>query len=437
MAQQKYDTAEAQNVMREIFDGRVYMQFEVGSVLWNLWPDAEAEFVHDKGMEWAVYLEPNPSMAAIGDGGVMPRGSTSKKRRMKVTYATFTLARRLTGQVLYTDRNSIIKGLTPLMKEDSEVFTKALNRLAYGTGDGSLATAQGAPAGTADVVMSGSLGSQLIYKRGAFNIVDPAAGTKRTITVGGLAYSTFYAVTNAKSTATVGFSVDEGAATSDVISATTIQAGGSVVMDGSWGLNIHGLGYHGNNTGTYQNLSRTTYSDTIVPPIKDARNGPLTVALMDWLETKVIFAKGTQHNMASLFWLTSPTQIYAYRTLGYNTDTKVMKQFAGTDVKLDLGWQVLEHNGRQMLPDVDCPPDIMDLLQRDSFRKLMAKQPGIIDDNGQTLYMVPAYDSSGNGSFKWEYVYFMATLADIANKDILSSGFLKGLSTDNLPTASN
>ncbi|MGA9771674.1 MAG: hypothetical protein WBV94_21770 [Blastocatellia bacterium] len=433
----RYDTTEAQNVMREIFLGRITKGFEESTVLLGIIDEAGSEFVHEKGLDWAVYLEPNPSMKFIGSGGLLPGGSTSKKKRHKVTYTTFTMARRLDGQVLHTDRNSIIKGLMPLVKEDTETFSKAMNVLSYGNGDNRLAVVAAAPAGTGAIQMKKPNGSSLLWKRGKYNIVDPADGTKRTMTIGGVAKSEFYLVTNSKSTSTAGFADAEDDAAADAISATTIVEGDIVVFADSYGLGFHGLAYHLNNTGLYQNLSRSTYPDQLNPALKDMLEGPLTVAGMDWLEVQVTHAKGGKSTMDSLFWLFSETQLYGYRKLGYNTDTKVVKQFAGADVKLDLGWRVFEHNGRPLKTDVDCPPNEANLLDRSSFKKLSAMEPGLVEAQGQYLQLVPGFDSAGVGSHLWQYIYYLAALQDIANMDILNNGKLNNLDTEGLPTRSS
>lgn len=434
MAQQVTDTTEAQKVMREILDPKVYTHFEQNAPFIGLWPDGSAEFIHDRGIEWVVYLQPNPSMNFLGDGGSLPQGSTSKKQRMKATPTTFSIARRLTGQILHTDRESIVKGLTPMVQEDSDTFTKAMNVFAYGTGDARLATVSAAPAGTAAITMTQPLGCTLLWERGKYNIVDPADGTKRTMTIGSVALTEFYLVANSPSTDVASFADDEGDTVADNITATTIVAGDIVVFADSYGIAFHGTGYHLNNTGTYQNLSRTTYSKQIVPGIKDALNGPVTVGLMDFIETQVALRKGGKKVLDGLFWNMSFTQLYGYRSLGYNTDTKVVKQVAGSDMKLDLGYTVVEHNGRQINLDTDCPPDIIDLLDRSSFRKCMAKKPGLIDDDGKVLHMIPAFSSSGGGTFKWQYLYFLSTIMELVNKDILNNGRLKNLSTQDLPT---
>jgi hypothetical protein len=437
MPAQRYDTTEAQNVMREIFADRVYKQYEETIVLLGIIDEGGAEFVHDRGYEWATAMEPNPSMAFMGSGGLFPAGSTDRTKKLKVTYTTFTMARRLDGQVLHTDRNSIIRGLQPKIKSDSMTFAKAINVLSYGNGDNSLGTVSAAPAVTAAITFKAPHGSALIWKRGKYNIVDPADGTKRTMTIGGNAVTEFYAVTNSKNTAVVGFSINEAATTADAISATTVVEGDILVFVNSWGLGFHGTGYHMNNTGTYQNQSRSLFPDQLNPSLKDALNGPLTVGLMDWLEVTVEYAKGGRESMGGLFWLCSPTQLYAYRKLGYNTDYRQVKQFAGADLKMDNGWKVFEHNGRPFKTDVDAPPNIMDFIDRTSYKKLSAMEPGIVNDGGNYLHLVPGFDSSGVGSHLWQYVYYLATLQDIANVDILNNGRVQNLDINGLPVRSS
>jgi hypothetical protein len=434
--QQTYDVTEAQNVMREILAPEVRVMYQQTARGWELIPDGTADFVHDKGAEWVVGLEPNPSLGGMGSSQkLFPRGSTGRRKRMKVVYATHAISRRLDKAVLHTDRESIVKGVGPLVKEDTETFFHDLNRLFWGNGDGAMAEVSAGPAASAVITMTGPRGVQHLRKRGLYNIVDPALGTKRTVTIGGVPTSNLFMVAKNQAADTASFADDEADAAADAISATTIVPNDIVVYKDSWNLAPKGIRYHLNNdSGTYQNLSRATHSDTIVPPVKDMLNGPLTVAAMDFVETQVIYKKGTAQSLDGLFWAFPPTQQYAYRALGYNTDTKVVKRAGMGDMKIDLGYTVIEHNGRAIWIDVDCPSDDGFLMDRTSFCKFMAKSAGVVQDDGQTLRMIPAFDSSGVGTFSAEYFYAIDIMVEIANKDIQNNGRLKNLAWQGLPT---
>jgi hypothetical protein len=195
------------------------------------------------------------------------------------------------------------------------------------------------------------------------------------------------------------------------------------------------LTYHINDdSGLYQNLSRGTWPKQLVPPVKDMQYQDLSPAELDLLEARITFKKGTDHSLDDLVYVSAVTQQFAYRKQGYNTDVKVVKQWSGNDKTFDQGWKTIQHNGRTWVLDNDCAPSDLFMVKRSTFKKYQIKKIGLVDTDGRTLRMIPATDSSGNGTYTFRYQYTVNWLGEIANENILANARMKKLNTEGLPT---
>lgn len=424
---------EAEVVMREILAGEIAMSFEQVSVLIHMFENSG--FIHSRGAEWVVYLQPNPDARAYGDGGLLPKGTNTVKRKHKATYARHAISRQVTDDVLLTDRLSIIKGLGPMVKEDTDTLLKDINRACHGNGDYSLATVEATPVTTLTVTMAKPFRARKLEERRPVNIVDPTTFAKRTATIGGVAKDTFYVISKVESTGVVVLADAEDDTSADSISATTIVAGDIVVPKDSAGLALKGTKYHINDdSGTYQNLSRTTYSRQLVPPVKDAQNNELSPMEIDFLEERILIKKGSDMTLDDLIYLSASAQRFAYKKQGYNTDVKVVKQWSGNDKVFDQGWPTITHNGRMWVIDNDADPSDFNIIKRSSFKKREVKSIGPMNTDGRTLRMMPAVDSTGVGTHRAAYQYTINWLGELLNEDILYNGRIKNLTTEGLPT---
>jgi hypothetical protein len=429
------NVTEAEYVMREILKDEITMGYEQESVFLHMIPPGG--FVHQRGAEWLINLEANPDARAYGDGGKVPRGSNTVKRKHKVTYARHAISRIVTDDVLLTDRKSIVKGLGPMVAEDTDTLLKDLNRACFGNGSYELATVEAAPAGTLAVTMKKPFRGRKLDHRRVVNIVDPATFAKRTATIGGVPTSEFYVVSQNPDIATgvIELADAESDGAADVISATTIVANDLVVPADSGGLALKGLSYHINDdSGLYQNLSRGTWPKQLVPPVKDMQNQDISPAELDLLESRITFKKGTKHSLDDLVYVSAVTQQFGYKRQGYNTDVKIVRQWSGNDKTFDQGWKVVTHNGRTWVLDNDCSPSDLFMAKRSTFKKYEIKKIGLVDTDGRTLRMIPAVDSSGNGTYTMKYQYTVNWLGDIANENILENARMKNLNTEGLPT---
>lgn len=430
MAQVVYGSAESQVVMREILDDNMYKQFEEEAMFFNMFPDGSSKFVSDVGAQWVNIVQGNPGMKGMSSSDrAFHRGSTSKRVRSKVTFAQFAITRAFAGQVLHTDLKSLIHGWAPMVKEDMSTFIKQLNIMFHGDGSGKLATVTAAPVTTATVTFDDPLGLTQGLIRGQYQIVAAADGTARTMTIAAVAVSTPYLV--GKTGSSIGlFADDEEDTAADTMSATTVVAGDILVWNGTYNNVPKGLWYHlATGSRTYQNVSTATYPQ-FNPPIYDAGNGPLSVLLMDKLEAGLTYRAGKEEVLDGMFWVMAPTQINAYRKLGYNTpEVGVVKRFGSSDRVLDLGFPVIRHNGRVIYMDVDADQTRAGLITKETFQKFQAKPPSVVNDTGELLNKV--YNSSGQRL--WQYTFDINTLLELGNTEIKRNGGIINLLWQGLP----
>jgi hypothetical protein len=430
MAQYLYGSPESQQVMREILDDNMYLQFEEEAMFFNMFPDGSAKFVSDVGAQWVNVVQSNPGMKGMSASDrAFHRGSSSKRVRSKVTFAQFAITRAFAGQVLHTDMKSLVKGWSPMVKEDMSTFIKQLNLMFHGDGSGKLATVTDVPAGTATITFDQPVGATQLLPRGQYQIVAAADGTPHSLTIAAVAVTTPYLV--GKSGANVGlFADDEEDTAADAISATTVIGGDWVVWNGTYNNVPKGLWYHlATGSRTYQNVNTGTYPQ-FNPPIFDAGNGPLSVLLMDKLEAGLTYRAGKEDVLDGMFWVMAPTQVNAYRKLGYNTpEVGVVKRFGSNDRVLDLGFPVVRHNGRVIYQDVDADQTRAALITKETFSKLAAKPPSVVNDTGELLNKV--YNSSGQRL--WQYTFDINTLLELGNTEIKRNGGIINLLWQGLP----
>jgi hypothetical protein len=429
-----YDSVEAQIVMREILDANMEKQFEQECVFGSMFPFDDQAFVHDLGAQWVDDMEPNPHFRGMSaTQRTFGEGSRPGRARFKVTFSELAHTTKFAGRTQHTDAESLQKGWAPLMEDATSTFIKQLNWEIQGDGSGKLATVAAVPAGTAAISLLAPVGASRLLRRGRYNIVDAAnPATKRTLTINAVAVDAPYLISKTGGYI-ANFADTESDTVADAITATTVVVGDIVVIRDHGGQATKGLRYHINNAATdYQNQSRATWPQ-LIPPIVSAGNGPLSTRVMDHLEYSLIIRHGKQQALDGLFWLTSAAQHAAYRKLGYNTDTKVVKRFGANDRKLDLGYTVIEHNGRTFLLEPDCDEDWLPLLDRSTWKRFGAKAPSVVNDGGRILNAV--YDSSGN--LNWELTFNINSLTEFANRRIARNGAVTDLQWEGLPLAAD
>lgn len=429
-----YDSAESQIVMKEILDTNIGMQFEEEAPFSSLFPFGDQKYVHELGAQWVDDMEPSPGFRGMGaTQRAFGEGSRPGRARFTITFAELAHTSRIHGRTLYTDKESLINGWRYQVERATNTFIKQVEFEMHGDGSGRLATLNGTPASGAMALTRPYGGAQLL-RRGRYNIVDPAAGTKRTITftTGTETVNSFFV--NSK---TGGYTVNWGkseaatAAAADAIDSTTAVDGDIVVWRDHWGLAIKGLAYYVSNAvRTVANQSSANYpqlNSVIVP----AGNSPLTTKWLDLVEYGMIDRQGKVEGLNGLFWVMPTAQHAAYRSLGYNLPTQIIKRAGMNDRKLDLGWEVVEHNGRTFMICPDADPSKMTMLNRSTWRRFGAKAPSVVQDREGSI-LNPTYEAS-TGNLLWEYTFNLNMLSEFNCRYPFKNGAVTGLSYDGLP----
>lgn len=407
-----YNLTEAQVLMREVLDPRIQKYFEEVPRGWNLIPDGKAEFMNGRGAFFTAQVEPNPDGAYYSETDTLPAGDSVSRKKFNILFTRFAHAGRVTGDAIHTtQRDTLINGISTRVKEDTMTATKLLSEDFYEDGSGVKATdaaeAGSTAATTKTLTFDAPFGSRRVRVRGKYWLVNTGTG----VAIGGAGTETVFTCTSKSQSART--------ATFSLSSSQAIAAASYILVQvGSYNKAVKGLRYHVNDAaGDYQGLTlgRTNYPDQLNAIVNDL-NGALTVAAIDETENKALYKQGLEEGAEDLTFLSSPAVVQVYRSFGYHTTsgTTVRKtQEAGSAGKLDLGWPQISHNGHQWMIDIDCPDSDLFMLRLSTFGKFFIKPLGLIDDDGQTLRMVPAFDSSGNGSFKEQYVYFLNFKGDI------------------------
>lgn len=421
-----FNVAEAEVLMLEVVDPDVRKHFEESQVGFKLIPQGKSKFTNTRGVRLVGQVEPNPGMSFYGEGEMYATANTSKKIAMRVFFTRFSMARTLTGDAIdTTSRESLLNALSSGIKEDTATSTKEFNRQFYGDGTGAVASVTGVGSSpTITFASTGSnstpFGARKVLLRGRYNFIDPATGSIR---VTGNASGISIPSSRTLSTGNVTF---------DAV-ASDVAAGDLLVYENSYNRSIHGLAYHVNNdTGAYQGQSRADYEAlraTVIDAAISTVAQPLSVAILDKAEYESIYRTGSADKADDLTILSSPTQVAAYKLLGYN-----LVRYDGPNAKFDAGLQVNSHNGHPWVIDVDCPNDRIYLLRKETFGKFELKPFGIMKEGGQVLRPIQSYTTGAVGGYFDKFVYYLGGKMDIGCYEPHKNILIKNLDTTNLPT---
>lgn len=414
-----FNVAEAEVIMLEIVDSEIAKVFEEEAILWNLIDKGESKYTNSRGVRLVTHVEPNPGMSWYQEGGALPVGGTSRKVDMRVFYTRFAISGTLTGDAIdTTSHDSMLEGLSSRIKEDTTTGIKEFSQQLYEDGKGIKATISAVTTGAAGTATAGTdaYGSRRILKGGLYNFYS-SAGVQRTAGV---------------STSTVtANNIGTGVITFDSVPTDASASSDVIVYAGSYNKAIHGLPYHVNDdTGLYQGQSRATYPK-LKAVVIDASSADLSVSLLDKLEMRTLYRTGASVSTDDFLMISSPTQVHAYKSLGYN-----LKRFMAND-KFDGGYKTVEHNGHAWLMDIDCSDKDIYFLRTKTWAKYQVRPFGLLREDGKVLHMIPnvtSTSSNANTSFAERYTYYIGGKCDIGCKMPQMNARLKNLSTTNLAT---
>jgi hypothetical protein len=418
-----FNTAEARTIMLEIVNPDIAKLFDQSKSLWNLIEQAETMQTNVRGARLVASVRPNAGMRWKAESDPMAVGGTSRRIEMNVGFKDFSMSGVITGHAIdQTNSNTIAKGLSTRIQEDIETALAEFNQTCYedgsgvkgvvDTGVGAITTGAGG-----SVYLSAPFGARRILNEGRYQFYPSGSTTPRSATV---------SIAN-----TNGVDVAASKVTFDQVPAGTVN-GDYVTFQGSKDLAISGLAKHVNNdTGAYQSttITRANYPE-LKAVVSDAGGAALSVSAMDALEHSTMYKVngGTDRSTNDFTMISSPAQRQAYLNLGYE-----LRRFEGADAKLDLGYKVVGFKGHPWVIDTACPDDKIYFLRRSSFIKFEVRKLGIIDEDGKTLHLRPAFDSAGVGSHIEEYIYYLGMRGEIGCKEPNANALLKNLSVTGLP----
>lgn len=412
-----FDTTEARIIMLEIVNPDIAKLFDESKNLWNILSKAEVSDTNTRGVRLVAKVRPNPGMKWKAESDRMAVAGTSRKIEMNVTFADFNMAGRITGTALdTTDRHALAKALSDRMAEDIDTALAEWNQASYEDGSGvkAVVTSGG---GTATITFAAPFGSRRVLNEGRYDFYSPAgvlrAGGPYTVTATG--------VDQAASTVTFTGTVN-----------AAVVAGDYLVYEGGFGKTITGLRkIIDNGNGTFQNKSRAT-EPLLKGIVDDAGAAALSVAAMSSLKHKVMYkAKDGATRANDFTMISAPSQHEAYLELGFPLIS--YNDGGGAGKNLDLGFGTASFEGLPWVLDNVAPDDEIFFLRRNTIKRFELKKLGVLDRGGNTLHLVPAFDTSGVGAHYEEYVYYINAKGELGSTEPNANARLKNLATANLP----
>lgn len=368
------DLVQANGVIRIVGD-KLNKQYEDVSMFYTWVGKGSGTKIGDRGVEIPSGLVPNANHAWTADGGDMPAGGSTLKKRAQVFFKNYTHSVRLTGGAIDTINSGDVAYVTDYLQHELDESVKEaykrINWYSWGTGNGRLATISSTATSTTQTVSNNDANRALRNDM----VIDSVNTSTGVIGINGIR------IDNALLSST----------TFSLASAATGTANEIVVMKGSFNLAATGIRAMVDDgtdaSSTFQGISRVTF-----PQYKAFRVNAGSVGL-DISHLRRLLGAGIHINVGELnrgaltLW-SHPAQTAAYSALGWN-----LKRASMSDKKIDLGYTAYEYEGIDWNEDVDAPKDEVDALDRSTFKKFVAKAPGWDEKTGSILRQVPSSTS--------------------------------------------
>jgi hypothetical protein len=440
-------------VLEEINVKEVADTVNRAAVLKSIIGMADKGDINARGVNVFAKVQSNYALKWFAEGGTYPVGGNSARVKMTANYARLAISSQLTRDVLEgADKKAIINVISEEVSDDTITATQELSQQMYGDSDGVkavVASVAGSDvtfrASAADVAPDNSnnanaYGTYLLKKNASYNFIS---GSVR----GGIA-AIGEVMENGATTAFTISSIGSGtvATFSGVPAGDVLADGDMLVYEGSYGLSINGLDYHiDSGTGTYQNVSRNTYS-TLRCYVLNASNAALTVAMLYKLVFQAKFLRGRNITDENYIILSSPTQVHQYAlladisTANYNgTSAKTNLNVMPDAKKLDYGFTSFEFCGLRWIEDPHAPATSLYVILPSMFKVHEFKPLAAVPLGGDSGFApVPAFTSAGVGSYTDNAVYTMTWKCQVVAKDPQRAGLrIKDLAVTGLavPTA--
>jgi hypothetical protein len=154
---------------------------------------------------------------------------------------------------------------------------------------------------------------------------------------------------------------------------------------------------------------------------------------MSSLKHKVMYkaSNGVNRAQNDFTMISAPAQHEAYLELGFPLISYTDGGGAGKN--LDLGFGTASFEGMPWVLDNVAPDDEIFFLRRSTIKRFELKKLGVLDRGGNTLHLVPGFDSSGVGAHYEEYVYYINAKGELGSTEPNANARLKNLATSDLP----
>lgn len=453
-----FSTTELQTVLREVIDPQITDTVVRARVLWNILSKGESKEINARGAKLTSKVRSNYSMKWFSEGGVYPAGGNTTHVNMTVNYARFAISTRLTKDVLENgSKTAIVNLLSDAVADDTSIAMREMNQQAYGDGSGVKAvlashstTTATLRAGISDLTpdqanFANSWGSSNLIEGASYDFIsgdasfdrDSGTGGTQTIAVGTVLQAGNVLVSKpTKSTAVF---------TSNISPSPNLATDGDlVVYNGSYNICINGLDYHiSSGTGTYQNVSRSTYPE-LRCYVLNASNSALTISMLYKIIQQAKYLRGNDVSDEEYIILSSPAQVHQLALLGDNSNSVYNGGGGRTGLTampdnktLDYGYSSFKFQGLTWMEDIHCPDHNIYIILPSKIQRYEFKPLGMVF-GGDGLAEVPAFDSSGVGSYTDNKLYTMTAKLNLGCKDPATAGMkIANLSTTGLASAVN
>lgn len=432
------------------------------AVLKNLLPKETGE-INARGVNVFAKVTSNYAMKWFSEGGIYPQGGNSTRVKMTANYARLAISSQLTRDVLEgADKKAIINVISEEIIDDTITATQELSQQLYGNATGAKAVVasvssetvtfrSGASDVSPDVANHGNAyGTALLKKNGRYNFISGDGASDRDAGTGGTqtdAVGTVLQIDATSNVATLSSITNGTVAVFDDVpdSDHVLLDGDMIVWEGSYGLAVNGLDYHiDSGTGTYQNVSRNTYS-TLRCYVLNAANSALTVAMLYKITQQAKYLRNQDILDEDYIILSSPAMVHQYLLLAdisnsaYNgTAIKSGLTDMPSAGKLDFGFRDYSFAGLRWIEDPHCPPSTIYIILPSKFKihEFKPLSPVLNGENG--FAPVPAFTSAGVGAYSDNAVYTMTWKGQLVTNDPAKAGVkITNLSTTGLALPTN
>lgn len=392
-----YTTTTASVAMKDYIEPAIRETFAEENNTFRAFMDGKTERTNIRGRRIPFRVRQNASYGSIAEGGQLPLAGTPVDVEAKIYYLNQFLTGEMNKEVLEQDDDAALVSFSRRnMEMDTQTFNQRQNLWMFGTGNGSLGVTSDVSGGTT-IVFGGDYKARNFIVGSRLNWYS-SGNSQRT----GGSVSVSTVLTNDGETITVD-AVPNNLANTDY-----------ATYENSQGNAPHALPYHiSDAVTTWLGLSPSTYP-TLKATVHDANSNPLTPGMIDLAQAKTRKRAGVNVPLNDFGLIMNSAQEYAYRALGYDTNTVTVNVMAdGGKRTLDFGFTQVMHNGMRFRLDDDCAQSDIWGVRYSDWAIEFVKLPG--------MYTTPGGDKlwqkSGSGSPYDAVQYAVYARYDLVCKD--------------------